>query len=775
MSEPQYWCQNERRRDLVRASGTLNGIDYVEVQADQLHLDVHFLHDLPGSGPGGVPPATPALTAANVVIVGGVRVPNVGVVDAVTAADVLTVEVDRAGDFSPYELRLVDPAAQNAAPAGFDTQLSFLTFSFKAVCPSPLDCQPPDGCPPVVLAEPALDYLAKDYDSLRALMFDRLVTTLPDVTERNPADVVTMLVELLAYTGDRLSYFQDAVATEAYLGTARSRVSVRRHARLLDYLLHDGCSAQTFVHFKVSTGLTLPEGTAVRASAPDVTNPEPIVFETVHDLAARSAANTIALHTWSDEQCCLPAGATRATLVRGPGLSLAVGDFLLLEEVLDPTTKDDPDPTHRQVVRLVAVTPGTDRLDATPVLDVEWAARDALTFPLCVSVEGAVTAVARGNVALAAHGETRHAGGLPTETPAPPGRWRPLVPETPIAFVVPYDQAAAAGPAAALLAPDPRAARAAITLDDGNELWGPVPDLLDAGPTAAAFVVEIEEDGTTRLRFGDGVSGLRPPDDTPFSTTYRIGGGPLGNVSAETLDRMVVAVSGVEAVRNPLPAAGGASPEPLEQARQLAPQAFRRQERAVTAADYAAVTGRFDGVQAAVGNFRWTGSWHTAFVTVDRVGGGAPDDGGLGDEIRDFLDTYRMAGVDVEIDAPVPVPIALALSICVAPGFFAAEVEGDVLAALSSGVRPDGRKGFFNADNFTFGQPVYLSQVYAAVLAVPGVQQVSATVFQRYGRPAAGELANGVLTVAGREIALLDTNANSLERGQLILTMAGGL
>ena len=139
----------------------------------------------------------------------------------------------------------------------------------------------------------------------------------------------------------------------------------------------------------------------------------------------------------------------------GPGLSLAVGDFLLLEEVLDPTTKDDPDPTHRQVVRLVAVTPGTDRLDATPVLDVEWAARDALTFPLCVSVEGAVTAVARGNVALAAHGETRHAGGLPTETPAPPGRWRPLVPETPIAFVVPYDQAAAAGPAAALLAPDP--------------------------------------------------------------------------------------------------------------------------------------------------------------------------------------------------------------------------------------------------------------------------------------------------------------------------------
>jgi hypothetical protein len=90
-------------------------------------------------------------------------------------------------------------------------------------------------------------------------------------------------------------------------------------------------------------------------------------------------------------------------------------------------------------------------------------------------------------------------------------------------------------------------------------------------------------------------------------------------------------------------------------------------------------------------------------------------------------------------------------------------------------VLPDGRKGFFHPDNFTFGQPVYLSQIYGAVLAVPGVQRVSATVFQRYGRPANNELVNGVLPVLGREIALLDTVANSLERGQLILTMAGGL
>ena len=49
------------------------------------------------------------------------------------------------------------------------------------------------------------------------------------------------MVELLAYAGDLLHYRLDAVATEAFLDTARLRTSVRRHARLVDYRMHDGC------------------------------------------------------------------------------------------------------------------------------------------------------------------------------------------------------------------------------------------------------------------------------------------------------------------------------------------------------------------------------------------------------------------------------------------------------------------------------------------------------------------------------------------------------
>ncbi|HEX8928764.1 MAG TPA: putative baseplate assembly protein, partial [Actinomycetota bacterium] len=224
VANPQYRCANQRRREVVRAAGTLNGIDWLEVGADQVTLEVHLLR-----------PAPTGMGAANVAIAGGTRVRDIRVLHADPAAEVLTVTVDRPGDFSPYELRLVDPAAGGATPAGFDPRLDAVTFSFKAACDTHLDCATRDDCPPTVLPEPQLDYLAKDYESFRGLMLDRLATTLPGWTERNPADLQVALVELLAYAADRLSYFQDAVATEAYLGTARRRVSVRRHARLLDY------------------------------------------------------------------------------------------------------------------------------------------------------------------------------------------------------------------------------------------------------------------------------------------------------------------------------------------------------------------------------------------------------------------------------------------------------------------------------------------------------------------------------------------------------------
>ncbi len=259
----QYSCKNQNRRAVVadardsHGNPILNGIDYLEVSsADQKTLSVFFLFPLPGAANAVPPSPAPVLTANNVAIQGGVRITGIQVTGVSATGNVLSVQVNAAGDFSTYTLQIVADKSESTGtpPAGFDPQLSSIDFSFKVACPSNFDCQQTSTCPPPSLPTAQIDYLAKDYASFRQLILDRMALTIPEWTETHSPDIGVALVELLAYAGDQLSYFQDAVATEAYLGTARLRTSVRRHARLLDYAMHDGCNARVWIYLAASAG-----------------------------------------------------------------------------------------------------------------------------------------------------------------------------------------------------------------------------------------------------------------------------------------------------------------------------------------------------------------------------------------------------------------------------------------------------------------------------------------------------------------------------------------
>jgi predicted phage baseplate assembly protein len=294
-------------------------------------------------------------------------------------------------------------------------------------------------------------------------------------------------------------------------------------------------------------------------------------------------------------------------------------------------------------------------------------------------------------------------------------------------------------------------------------------------------VAESDSDDKTYLRFGDGRTGRTPLPGEQFVATYRIGGGTAGNIGADALAHIVTPEDGILGVRNPLPAGGGVEPESLQEVREYAPQAFRRQERAVTEADYAEVAQRHPAVQRAVATRRWTGSWWTIFLTVDRKAG-LPVDADFEAELRAFLERYRMAGYDLEIDGPRYVSLDLAFLVCVEPGYFASNVKAALLERFSSRVLPDRTRGFFHADNFTFGQPVYLSQIVATAMAVPGVRWIDAsagkgkpTRFQRWGEPAHGELAKGQIDLGRLEIARCDNDPSRPEHGRLEFIMEGGL
>jgi hypothetical protein len=396
-------CRRESRRQLVRDSEKLNGIDYVDVSADAdgVHLCVHFFNGLPDRK---------QLTPANVVIRGGRRVHDIQAIDldfneAKDEFDesCLGIELSAEGDFSTYTLCFVE-VDELGRPTNqpfhlFDPRYACIDFKFKLDCPAQLDCLTEEKCEPEAAPEPQINYLVKDYASFRQLILDRLAVVMPEWRERHVPDLGITVVEVLAYVADYLSYTQDAVGTEAYLDTARLRTSVRRHVRLVDYRMHEGCNARTFVALTARSDAAIEPRDLYFATAwnlapadvlshADFTNElqSVTIFEPLVDdgrrIDVRVAHNAIRIYTWGDAECCLVRGATRATLCDGfietpvepppvytqvrqskkkkkpephceepetppppptRKLSLQPGDFLLFEELACATTAA-PDP-----------------------------------------------------------------------------------------------------------------------------------------------------------------------------------------------------------------------------------------------------------------------------------------------------------------------------------------------------------------------------------------------------------------------------------------------
>jgi len=864
-----YFCQNQARRLVLQRQTAINGIDFLEVLDNvpglprQQILVIHLFRPLASAT---------QLTPANIAITGGggttvsvvwaYRATEIvaafqtsGSLSGVSSSDLsglgsflgpnaptsppssppstrddflLVVRTNRPGDFAPYQLALVAAPNSSLPPAKFDNQLQSVQFSFKIACPTDLDCLP-DPCPPTpVPTAPELDYLTKDYVGFRQLMLDRLAVVAPQLVTQNAADLSVVLVEILAHAADKMSYFQDAVATEAYLGTAQRRRSVRRHARLLDYNIGEGSNARAFVRFVIDPTVAsiVPIDQSSQLLTSDVVGPHVLssdaallainagspVFETMHSIQASSKLNQILFYTWGDDRCCLPAGSTRATLnntgnvlgVLQQSGAFGVGTLLAFVEVLGPDSglTEDADPHHAHVVRLTSVTFDVDPLftEGSPaqpqrVAQIEWSTDDALPFSLClfnVVPVGQSTAlpvsVAQGNIALADHGLTVAGEDLPS--PVDGELFRPTLKQGPLIWqgqvqdasgdMVLFDPNA---PAASVYGWNAGDVVPAISLKDRQqEPWQPKRDLLESDALAQDFVVETEDDGSIELRFGDGTLG-RPPSGV-LTATYRIGNALEGNVGADSIVHLVPPsnkpIPPVVDITNPLPARGGTAPESIEHVRINAPQAFRVQKRAVTEDDYAAAAALHPDVQRAHAVRRFTGAWFTIFIAIDRFGGRLVDDAFVA-EVSAVVEPLRLAGHDFVIDAARSVPLEILLTMCVEQNFLPGDVRSRLNDAFSSGNMANGQPGFFHPDNFTFGQPLYLSNVLAVATAVGGVASIdtssAATIrFRRTDQPLITPDSPdfGVIHVGPAEVIRVDNDINQPQNGKITFVLQGG-
>ena len=521
-----------------------------------------------------------------------------------------------------------------------------------------------------------------------------------------------MLMEALSAVADELSYYQDRVAAEATIATATQRVSLVRHARLVDYEPAAASAATALVQVEVGSSTPVPAGMVCSAPGADGTQ---IPFEVGDGIVSTGQLTTYAVNPawnaiaseatpnmvpywWDDTQQCLPVGSTTIWLV-GQGFELGEGQQLLI----DTSAADSADPPVRELVT-IAGTPVelTDPVFARQITQIELSTPTTLQHDLSrTHLAGNLVPVVQGQrrietfqipVAPGSGGATPPSG---ETAPAPAivrtgANWTPedplptylytlSAPEVSWLLVASQDADTSASvvlsPQIMLTSTSPDGASAAGSGGTGTQVWEWQRWLLDSGPEDTVFTLtperyspvggsgggawfEYDGEGTT-IRFGDGTFGQLPPPGTVFTVTYLSGGGTIGNVPADTIVSLRSgsaakhgAGPGLTACTNPFPATGGDDEETAQEIRDRAPQAFAAEPlRVVQPSDYVAAAQSLPWVQQAGTTFRWTGSWMTAFTAANPAATEAPTVDEV-ESLSDLLNRRRLAGYESYVLAP---------------------------------------------------------------------------------------------------------------------------
>ena len=290
-------------------------------------------------------------------------------------------------------------------------------------------------------------------------------------------------------------------------------------------------------------------------------------------------------------------------------------------------------------------------------------------------------------------------------------------------------------------AAEPEGVAPALEVWVGGQRWQRVPTLAQSTSLDAHYLLEVDERQHGFVVFGNGHQGALPPSGRDnIVARYRVGAGKSGNLRSQALTKMVAPLDFVERCFNPLPTSGGADRDTLQQARARVATRVRTLDRAVTVQDHAELAMAFAGVAAARADWaaqgQGAGAQRLLMVTVAAVAGQP-----LAPAQRESLLAYLVARsaepLALRIRSHRAWPIRLALTVSVLPNFSQAGTQASVLKVFGNGALDDGAPAFFAFERRALGADLVLSDVYAAIEAVPGVDHARATAFHAESEAAA--------------------------------------
>jgi predicted phage baseplate assembly protein len=282
------------------------------------------------------------------------------------------------------------------------------------------------------------------------------------------------------------------------------------------------------------------------------------------------------------------------------------------------------------------------------------------------------------------------------------------------------------------------------------EAWQEVHDFSQSGTDDAHFTLDSV---SGEIRFGPLIRqpsgeerqyGRIPPKERQIRfSTYRWGGGVIGNVGKETITILKSSIPYIASVTNFKAASGGRDGESMESAMMRAPQVLRNQTRAVTANDFEVLAVE---ASPAVARARClaAGSQSNAQAIppgvvrvllvpkVEDLEGPIPKDqldilNSVKAAVQAYLDERRLLAMRVEISAPEYQQIAVEANVRVKPSHNVESITLNIKKRLYQFINPvvGGPLG----RGWPFGRSLYSSDLLSLIQGTPDVEYIEEVKF----------------------------------------------
>ena len=286
--------------------------------------------------------------------------------------------------------------------------------------------------------------------------------------------------------------------------------------------------------------------------------------------------------------------------------------------------------------------------------------------------------------------------------------------------------------------------------EDSNK-WTRVDDLDASLPGDRHYVLDP---ATGMISFGDGIHGKIPPaGGSNLMVTFSSGGGNRGNVDALAINRVMEdALSHLVLVYNRGAAQGGKEPETMEEAIGRAREELRSVNRLITSGDYELMAKKTPGLSLA--RAKAIPLYHpsqscpvpdtvTVIVVPNSVRPMPLPNPDFLKKVYRHLDFHRTIGTEIFVIPPIYLEVSVKVKVVRIPTYRKETVKKAVEDSLNGFLSPlEG--GGPDKDGWPFGRPVYISEIYALLDQVKGVDYIVSLTLVRSSICKAEEDADGI-------------------------------